>query len=143
MNRTARLVVLAAIAGCGNVDMDPPGDPDGAPRPDARPAADATVGAPDAGAGFGPWSTPVRLEALSTNDAGDSTPSVTDDRLQLFFTSDRGGSSQIYVSVRFAVGDPWGLPDQVVELNAPGPENGPDISPDGRTIWFSRSVGTP
>jgi hypothetical protein len=142
---TPRFLVLVALAGCGGVATDPSDDsPDAGTGDDAD--ADAAPPEPgvDASMALGPWHAPVRIDALSTNAYVDSYPTVRDDGREMYFVSDRdGGSQDIYVSIRFEVTEPWGPPTKVVELDvASSTESGPDLSGDGKTIWFSRNVTT-
>jgi hypothetical protein len=122
--------------GCGRVD---PGGPDGsAELPDAEDLAPDATSA-DAAPPLGPWSSPARVAVLSTDDHVDSHPSVRGDGLEMYFVSDRDGYQDLYVSRRFARSEPWSAPQKVVELDAlASVESGPDVSDDGKTLWFAR-----
>ena len=101
-------------------------------------AADA-----DAGPGQRPFGTPRVLSELA--DPSDPTsqnddPSFTEDRLELYFESNRAGgagSTDLYVSTRSSVDDPWGPPRALTELNTSARDNGPGVSADGLRLWFS------
>lgn len=148
-SRPWKLLPVVVIAGCGSVDTHP-GDPDAASfvdahRSDAADPADAAAGSDAGGADaapLGPWAAPARVDVVSTTGYVDSFPTVTDDRRQVFFVSDRdGGSQDIYVSIRLAADDPWGAPAKVTELDMPSStDSGPDVSGDGKTIWFSSHI---
>jgi hypothetical protein len=95
----------------------------------------------DAVAVLGPWSTPARIDSLSMLGYVDHYPSVRGDGLELYFASNRDGNTQdIFVSTRVSTTKPWGAPTYVAAFEGGSTETGPDISDDGRTIWFSRAV---
>jgi hypothetical protein len=97
-----------------------------------------TGGGPDAGGTSAPrFTTPVLISTLSHPLAQDSDPTFTGDLLELFFTSDRNGTMDIWVSHRATAADPWGTPTAVSELNTFYSEYGPAISLDGLRIWFT------
>ncbi|HEY5925781.1 MAG TPA: hypothetical protein VIV11_29040 [Kofleriaceae bacterium] len=89
-----------------------------------------------------PWSLPVRIGAVSALGAYDSEPAISADGLELYFISDRDGGRRIYMSTRFSTEMPWGSPVPVYALwgSAVTYDNGPELSHDGLTIWFSRST---
>jgi len=89
---------------------------------------------------FGP---PVLVEALATSDKSDN-PTLTDDLLEIYFTSDRGGtSSDVWFARRARPADPFGPPEAVAAVNTNGFETSSAISPDGLVLWFgSDRVGT-
>ena len=97
----------------------------------------------DAGPALGPFNSPRMLSELA--DPSDPTsmnddPSFTEDRLELYFESNRAGgagSTDLYVSTRSSTTDPWGPPRELTELNTPVRDNGPGVSGDGLTLWFS------
>ncbi len=91
---------------------------------------------------LGPWGTvepPTPIAALAST-FNDDDPTVTSDLLELYFTSTRNGSTNIYASKRIAIDVPWGAPALVTSLSTAGIEDSPEIAPDGLTIWFVRSV---
>lgn len=89
------------------------------------------------------FSTPVRVPELMS-DAFDDDPTLTADQLEIFFASTRisgvEGLGDIMVSTRGAIGDAWGAPVVIAEINTAGNEESPGISPDGLTMWFSRTI---
>jgi len=110
------------------------GDQDGG---DAMPADSATDrNLPDA-LGSGPFGTVSLVTALSNPTADDEDPTFTQDELELYFMSNRGGSQDIWVSKRVLATDPWGAPVRVAELSSPASDQGPAVSLDGLGIWFS------
>lgn len=60
------------------------------------------------------------------------------DRLTLFFNSDRSGDFDIYVATRGSEGEPFGSPSPLAELNTADVEGDLWLSPDGRTALFIR-----
>jgi hypothetical protein len=86
----------------------------------------------------GPWGTPTAVPELASAFSDDD-PSITADRLELYFNSDRTGSAggDIWVIRRPSVSDPWSLPSNVAELNSTFMETTPKVSPDGLAIYFS------
>ncbi len=95
-------------------------------------------GEADAAAPLGPFSEP-RLVGMSDPAALDADPTMPDDALELYFCSTRTGSAgvDIWVSRRESVEDDWGPPDPVPELNSADADQDPEISADGRTIYFN------
>jgi len=129
--RAAALSVSLAAA-CGEVDM---AQPDAAAHPDASPA-DAAADAP---AGLPPWGEARLIPELADGDVRGG--SLTEDRLELYFTSSaRGGQGgfEIWRSIRTAATDPWGTPALVVELNTAATDADPSVSPDGLSLWLTR-----
>jgi hypothetical protein len=130
----------------------PPPPADGPARPpDAAVAPpDAGVAAPDAPrdsptgpeAGL-PFSAPVLIAALA-NPSLDSSPTATEDLLEMYFQSDRVGRRNeydIFVSTRASPSDPWGGPRMVAELSSAFSDETPEIAPDGLTLWFCSERG--
>jgi hypothetical protein len=97
-----------------------------------------TIGAPstsDAGDRFG---APVLIEELVDPSAEHEDPSVTADGLELFFREVRGTEDAIMVAQRGSMSERWGPPVAVAELSLAGwRDDGPEISPDGKTMWFA------
>jgi hypothetical protein len=88
---------------------------------------------------LGPFSVPVKNAELSS-PAQDGTPTLTADRLEIFFKSSRPGglgNHDIWRSKRTAIGLAWPAPTAVTELNAASDDTSPEVSGDGLTIWFS------
>jgi hypothetical protein len=93
----------------------------------------------------GSFGEPVRDEELSTFNEGvndlEGRPMVRFDGLEIVFVSDRpGGKGQqdIWMATRESVDQPWGAPVNLEEVNTPDVELHPYLSPDGRTLYFSR-----
>jgi hypothetical protein len=87
------------------------------------------------------WSTPVNLGPM-INLPGSSQiqVAISPDQLSLYFTSGRPGgfgASDIWVSHRESMNDPWGDPQNLgPNINSPQAEFGPDFSPDGHWLYF-------
>jgi hypothetical protein len=136
-----RVIVLALIAG-GAPGCSAIGDgscDDCGARADGAPSADGGGGGADAAIPLGPFSEPHLIEPLSDPLAGDADPSMTDDALELYFSSNRTGSAgtDIWLSERESVDDPWGDPHPVTALNSGDAELDPEVSFDGLTIYFN------
>ncbi len=72
----------------------------------------------------------------STDD--DENPTLTEDLLDIFFTSDRDdelGGADVYCATRSTRADPFGVPDLVEEVSSEDDETSAAISPDGLTLW--------
>jgi hypothetical protein len=109
---------------------DPPVDARG-PAPTAPPISEPLRPA---------YGTPVAIMALSGPDGKDDDPTFTSDRTLLFFNSTRSGGvdrEDVWFAARGAIGEPFGAPAPVAELNTERRETGLALSPDGLTIWFS------
>lgn len=100
------------------------------------PASDAAL--PDAPFATGPFDTPVKV-AISRADTRDDDVTLTGDMLEMYFESDRvsPGQSDIYMSRRDSISDPWSEPVRVDELSSPFLETSMEISTDGLTLYFS------
>ena len=78
------------------------------------------------------------MQELFDPGAEHEDPSLTADGLELFFREVRGADDQIMVSRRASILDPWGPAVVVTELSVDGSrDDGPEISPDGKTIWMA------
>jgi len=95
--------------------------------------ADAWVGPPEVPR----FSPPTLVTAISDPTADDEDPTFTGDLRELYFSSDRAGDSDIWVSRRANPADPWGTPSMVVELSSSGVDRSPSVSLDGLSIWFT------
>ena len=72
-------------------------------------------------------------------------PMVRFDGREVIFVSDRAGSvggQDLWVATRDSVSDPWEEPTNVPNVNTGGFELHPYLSPDGRTLYFSRRSGS-
>jgi hypothetical protein len=106
-----------AVSGCGRVAFDGRSPSDGAPGAD-------TLAAPSCWSSWqgGPvLSDPVELTELSTSSL-EKNPFLSDDRLTLYFASDRTGGLgglDFWRAHRVTVDDPFVVDGPVVDLNSP------------------------
>ncbi len=121
-----------AAAGVGGAD-EPGGEAGDAGASGKAGAAGLDVAEP------GPFNTPVAV-AMPPNPSGfDDDPSFTDDLLELYFSSNRAGGpglSDIWITRRATIADPWETPSRVLDVSGPGDDAFPGISGDGLTLWF-------
>jgi Tol biopolymer transport system component len=82
------------------------------------------------------WATPVSLAGVNSS-AYDSDPFMMNDRLAIYFRSDRDGTADLFVARRASIAYPFGTPVAIPELDTPSMESDPWVSPDQRTIFFS------
>jgi cysteine-rich repeat protein len=103
----------------------------------------ACDGAPSSCAALGPFGASALL-AMSDPIAFDDDPSLTDDLLEIYFSSDRSGGpggEDVWFATRAATSDPWGAAAPVPGVNSASNENTPMISADGLTLWFASQRG--
>ena len=87
-----------------------------------------------------PWGTPVNLVPLVSTTEADGEPSISSDGLELYYvTGPVGDDTNIYVSIRENISTDWGAPQSLDQLNPQGMEWSPDISSDGRVLFFGRT----
>jgi Tol biopolymer transport system component len=89
--------------------------------------------------GTGPFGNVEEVAALNTSNDEDD-PTFTADGLELYFNSDRSGTSGLWRATRASTLDPWGSVEAVDELNAAGGGSNCVVAPDGLTMWLSRSA---
>ncbi|MDP9152604.1 MAG: hypothetical protein M3O36_21990, partial [Myxococcota bacterium] len=90
-----------------------------------------------AAAAFG---TAALVPELASVGSDDEKPTLTSDRLELYFLSTRPGgpgNGDVWYSKRSAVTDPWGAPVLVAEVSSPAHERSPAVSADGGVLWFA------
>lgn len=86
------------------------------------------------------YAEPVAIGAISSEGTTDDDPSLTADRLLLYFNSKRDGGlghEDIWQSERASSDDPWSEPTQVTDLNTDQRETGIALSADGLRIFWS------
>lgn len=144
-------IAAALVYGCGGdlltLGRAPLEDGGG----DAAPDGGAPDAASDSGSGQTDAGPPLVEEprALGTINDGEATtdnPTLTADRLQIFFSSTRDtnggpGSSNIWYASRTSTDDDFGSPVLLEGVNTDRPEMSPAISADGSQLWFARREG--
>ena len=83
---------------------------------------------------------PRVIAAISSADTTDDDPSLSSDRLLLFFNSRREGGlgrEDIWFSRRASADGEWQAPEPVPELSSDARETGIALSGDGLTLWWS------
>jgi hypothetical protein len=79
---------------------------------------------------LGPWGAPVPIDITPV---ADDDPSATADLLELYFNR----NSDIYVTKRASISDPWDTPVVVAELSSADTETTPEVTYDGLTIYVA------
>ena len=83
------------------------------------------------------------IDLTAVNSAADdASPVLSRDGLTLYFASKRAdpaarGNDDIWIARRAAVGDPFGAPATVAELNSAAADGPRWLSPDGCTLYFT------
>ena len=99
-----------------------------------RPGVNATPTFPD-------WAAPTNLGCQINSPFGEQGPAISKDGRSLYFGSMRPdglGTSDIWVSQRASVDNPWGPPLNLGAIvNTPGVENIPALSRDGHWLFFN------
>jgi hypothetical protein len=88
----------------------------------------------------GAFSTPTLVAVLNDPVVTDGTPSMTEDRLEIYFKSSRvggAGQSDVWRSTRATTTSAWSVPVPVTELNTTAEDASPEVARDGLTIWYS------
>jgi len=83
------------------------------------------------------FSTPTEVTALSST-LFDGKPSLTADRLEVFFKSGRPDNATVHLfhSSRASLTAAWSTPALISELDSGQYDTSPTISADGLTLWF-------
>ena len=92
---------------------------------------------------FATFTEPINLAALNSSSLEDG-PWISGDGQLLFFRSNRAGGvglSDIWFATRTDVGGSFSAPALVPGVNTSEAEGDPWLSPDLRTIYFTRNVG--
>ena len=90
---------------------------------------------------FSDWAAPANLGCQINSPFGEQGPTISKDGLSLYFGSlrpDGLGASDIWVSQRASVHNPWGPPLNLGAIvNTPGVDNIPALSRDGHWLFFN------
>ena len=87
------------------------------------------------------WSAPVNLGPTVNSASSEAGPALSGDGLSLYFASDRQGpvgNTDIWVSQRATVNDPWGTPMNLgSSINTAAADFVPAFSTDGHWMYFA------
>ena len=81
-----------------------------------------------------------RIANVNDPETEESNPTLTDDLLEMYFTSDRDGGlggDDVWYATRRTRAEPFGLPQPLGAANSEEDETSPAISLDGRTLWVA------
>jgi len=89
-----------------------------------------------------PFAAPVPIPELDSPEGSTVDGCLTDDGLTLFFSAtpagDAGaGDADLFVAWRRAPGEPFSFKQPLDDLNTPGDERDPWLTPDGKTLYFT------
>jgi OmpA-OmpF porin, OOP family len=88
-----------------------------------------------------PWQPPVNLGSTVNSTAGDASPSISSNGLELYFDSGRPGgqgSGDIWVTTRASTTDAWGTPRNLGPIvNSGSADSVPKLSADGLSLFFA------
>ncbi|MBN8702430.1 MAG: PD40 domain-containing protein [Bacteroidetes bacterium] len=91
------------------------------------------------------YSDPVKLDGQVNTSHHEIAASINNEGDILYFASDRSGGkggTDIYVTKKLPTGE-WGVPQNLGEpINSAANEDFPNISPDGKTLYFSSNGHT-
>jgi Tol biopolymer transport system component len=95
-----------------------------------------------------PWSEAVNLGPIVNSSAKEEAPSISDDGLSLYFSSNRpggyGGYSDLWVTTRTTKEDDWGPPVNLGSIvNSSASEHAPSISANGLSLFFAEHFNGP
>jgi len=83
------------------------------------------------------FSSPTLVTGLRSDTIDVHDPSLTQDELEIYISSDTSGVSDIWTSTRTASDSPWNPAVMQSDLSSSGNDVDPDVSPDGLVIYFS------
>lgn len=91
-----------------------------------------------AAAQFTEWSTPAGLGPPVDTTDPEGAPFLSKNGLTLYFSGiGPDGSSDVFVSQRASLGDPWGPPQHIRGINAASADNNPALSLDEHWLYIS------
>ena len=82
------------------------------------------------------FSAPSQVGELNTTSSEDGM-TLSPDRKEIVFSSNRDGSNQLYRAVRASTSDPFGTPALLGTLNSGSGELDPGLTPDGSELYFT------
>ena len=94
-----------------------------------------------------PWTQSENLGPTVNTSAYDCSPRISDDGLELYFSSNRAGgygAEDIWITKRATKNDPWGEPVNLGPVvNSSASEDFPHLSSDGLLLLFSEEWNSP
>jgi hypothetical protein len=92
-----------------------------------------------------PFSAPTPITGLAADTTDFHRASLTGDETEIYFSCVLQGEGyyHIWTSTRAARNAPWNTPTMVAELYSAYNEQDPDVSPDGKTIYFASDRSGP
>jgi Tol biopolymer transport system component len=81
--------------------------------------------------------TPTVVPVIGS-DSKDDNPTLTGDLLEIYFTSTRGGDSDVWYATRESADVDFGEPIHLAVVNTSAFESSPAIESDGLTLWLGR-----
>ncbi|HSD87915.1 MAG TPA: hypothetical protein VLB44_10395 [Kofleriaceae bacterium] len=85
----------------------------------------------------GTFSSPTEIPGANSG-LSDFSPMLSQDRLTLYFDSNRSGNEELYVATRTTANGTFATPTIISELATTAEETDPWVSPDGHHIFFVR-----
>lgn len=90
-----------------------------------------------------PWGTFQAIDAVNTQAANEYSPFISSDGLSLYFDSNHGTGSDLYVATRTSQTAMFSSAQLITELNTTSEENDIWVSPDNRNaVFLSNRDGT-
>jgi hypothetical protein len=86
----------------------------------------------------GTFSSPLAIPGANSAQA-DYSPMLSQDRLTLYFDSNRSGNEELYVATRTTATGTFATPAIISELSTTAEETDPWVSPDGHHMFFVRA----
>jgi hypothetical protein len=97
------------------------------------------------GGSAAPWDEPSQalLAAVNSPTAAQTADGfLTENGLELYFSSTRAGTSDLYVSRRATLNDAFGAPEALADFNTDAEERMPWLSRDGQLLYFVSNRAT-
>jgi len=88
-----------------------------------------------------PWADPTPVDEINAIGSN-SSPDISADGGTLLFSRYVNGNWDLYVTTRSSPTSAWAMPQPIAELNTADVETQPELSSDGKTIWFTRATAT-
>jgi len=87
----------------------------------------------------GTFSSPTAIPGANSAQS-DYSPMLSQDRLTLYFDSNRSGNEELYVATRTTATGTFSTPTIIADLSTTAEETDPWVSPDGHHIFFVRGT---